>query len=135
VKGKAKVDGSNNHQKNFGKFMKGKCNSKNKKNRTKGQGKGKGKTFKCHKCGGPNHFAKKCWIPQHLVEFYQKSLKEANGAKRLYEAHIKDVSKEATTLGTKVQDREIPRMTDKMDMELENTIVEYNLNGVFGDLN
>jgi hypothetical protein len=59
MKGKAKVDGSNNHQKNFGKFMKGKCNDMNKKNRTKGQEKGKGKTFKCRKCGGPNHFAKK----------------------------------------------------------------------------
>jgi hypothetical protein len=60
VKGKAKVDGFNNHQKNFGKIMKGKRNSKNKKNRTKGQGKGKCKAFKCQKCGGPNHFAKKC---------------------------------------------------------------------------
>jgi hypothetical protein len=66
VKGKAKVDGSNNHQKNFGKFMKDKHNDKNKKNRTKGQGKGKGKgkgkdkAFKCHKCDGPDHFAKKC---------------------------------------------------------------------------
>jgi hypothetical protein len=46
MKGKAKVDGSNNYQKNFGKFIKGKHNDKNKKNRTKG--KGKGKTFKCH---------------------------------------------------------------------------------------
>jgi hypothetical protein len=58
VKGKGKVDGSNNHQKNFGKFIKGKCNGKGKKNRTKG--KGKDKAFQCHKCGGPNHFAKKC---------------------------------------------------------------------------
>jgi hypothetical protein len=60
VKGKGKIKRSNNHQKNFGKFMKGKHNSKNKKNRTKGQEKGKGKTFKCHKYGGLNHFAKKC---------------------------------------------------------------------------
>jgi hypothetical protein len=58
VKGKGKVDGSNNHQKNFGKFMKDKHNDKGKKNRT--NGKGKGKDFKCHKCGGPNHFVKKC---------------------------------------------------------------------------
>jgi hypothetical protein len=58
VKGKGKFDGSNNYQKNFGKFMKGKRNSKGKKNRTKG--KVKGKAFKCHKCGGLNHFAKKC---------------------------------------------------------------------------
>jgi hypothetical protein len=60
VKGEAKLDGSNNHQKNFGKFMKGRRNCKNKKNRTKGQGKGKGKAFKFHKWDGPNHFAKKC---------------------------------------------------------------------------
>jgi hypothetical protein len=105
MKGKAKVDGSNNYQKNFGKFIKGKHNDKNKKNRTKG--KGKGKTFKCHKCGGPNHFAKKCRTPQHLVELYQKSLKEANGAKRSYEAHFNDVFKEVTTSGTKVEDPEI----------------------------
>jgi hypothetical protein len=46
VKGKGKVDGSNNHQKNFDQFMKGKRNGKGKKSKTKG--KGKGKTFKCH---------------------------------------------------------------------------------------
>jgi hypothetical protein len=63
VKGKEKIDGYNNHQKKFGKFKNGKHNGKNKKNRTKGQGKGKGKTFKCHKCGGPNHFAKRMLNP------------------------------------------------------------------------
>jgi hypothetical protein len=45
VKGKAKIEGSNNHQKNFDKFMKGKRNSKNKKNKTKRQGKGKDKAM------------------------------------------------------------------------------------------
>jgi hypothetical protein len=30
VKGKEKIDGSNNHQKNFGKFKKGKHNNKKK---------------------------------------------------------------------------------------------------------
>jgi hypothetical protein len=81
VKGKKKVDVSSNHQKNFGKFKKDKHNGKNRKNRAKGQGNGKGKAFKCHKCGGPNHFARKYPTPQHLVELCQKSLKEANGAK------------------------------------------------------
>jgi hypothetical protein len=133
VKGKGKVGGSNNHQKNFGKFMKAKHNCKGKKNRPKG--KRKGNAFKCHKCGGPNHFAKKCQTPQYLVELYQKSLKQANGAKRSYEAHFNDVSKEATTLGTKEEDPKIPKMTDKEDIDMENTIVEYNLNDAFGDLN
>jgi hypothetical protein len=36
VKGNKKGDGSNNHQKKFGKFKKGKYNCKNKKNRVKG---------------------------------------------------------------------------------------------------
>jgi hypothetical protein len=60
VKGNEKGYGLKNQQKKFGKFKKGKCNSKNMKNITKGQGKCKGKAFTCHKCGGPNHFARKC---------------------------------------------------------------------------
>jgi hypothetical protein len=133
VKGKGKVDGSNNHQKNFGKFMKGKRSGKGKKNKTKG--KEKGKTFKCHKWGGPNHFVKKCRTPQHLIELNQKSLKEANGAKRLYKAQFNDVSKEATTSGTKEEDPKIPTMMDKEGIDLETTIVECNSNDVFMDLN
>jgi hypothetical protein len=70
-----------------------------------------------------------------LVELYQKSLNAVNGSKRSYEAHFNYVSKGATTSGTKVEDPEIPRMTDKENMDLENTIVEYNPNDVFGDLN
>jgi hypothetical protein len=117
----------------FDKFMKGKHNDKGKKNRTKG--KWKDKTFKCHKCGGPNHFAKKCWTPKHLVELYQKSLKEVNGAKKSYEAHFNDVPKNVTTSGIKEEDPKISRTTYKEDIDIENTIVEYNSNDVFGDLN
>jgi hypothetical protein len=84
---------------------------------------------------GPNHFTKKCRALQHLVELYPKSLKEVNGAKRSYEAHFNDVSKEAITSETKVEDPKIHRMMDKEDMDLENTIIEYNSNDVFGDLN
>jgi hypothetical protein len=36
VKGNERDDGSNNHHKKFDKFKKGKCNSKNMKNRAKG---------------------------------------------------------------------------------------------------
>jgi hypothetical protein len=69
VKGNGKGDGSNNHQKKYGKFKKGKRNGKNMKNGAKGQG--KGKVFTCHKCGGTNHFARKRRTPKHLVELYQ----------------------------------------------------------------
>jgi hypothetical protein len=68
VKSNKKGDGPKILQKQFGKFKKGKWNSKNLKNIAKGQGKGKGKAFTCHKCGGPNHFARKCRTPKHLVE-------------------------------------------------------------------
>jgi hypothetical protein len=60
MKGNEKSDRPKNPQKKFGKFKKGKRNGKNMKNRAKGQEKVKGKTFTSHKCGGPNHFARKC---------------------------------------------------------------------------
>jgi hypothetical protein len=97
-KDKEKVDG-NKPPKNVGKSKKGKRN-KHKKNKIKDQSSGKEKkSFKCHHCGGPNHIAKKCNIPQHLVDLYQKSLKEAEKAKGSYEAHFNAASDEATTSG------------------------------------
>jgi hypothetical protein len=96
--------------------------------------KGKGKTFTCHKCGGPNHFARKCHTPKHLVELYQKSLKESNNNKRSYEAHFNDMTKEATTSGTMPTNPKMPKLMDNDDMDMENMIMEYNSNDVFGDL-
>jgi hypothetical protein len=69
-----------------------------------------------------------------LVELYQRSLKESNNAKRLYEAHFNDETKEAITLGTIPSNSEMLKLTDNDDMDMENTIVEYNSNDVFGDL-
>lgn len=139
VKGKEKVDGSNNHHKNFGKFKKGKRNNKHKKNKSKGQGSGKGKhfhkAFKCHKCGGNNHTAKKCRIPHHLVELYQKSLKDAGKATGSYETHFNAEAKGATTSENTFSEAAMPKLTVDDYMDTENTIVEYNSNDVFGDLN
>jgi hypothetical protein len=136
VKSNERSDGSNNHQKKFSKFKRGKRNGKNMKNRVKGQGKekDKGKAFICHKCGGPNHFAKKCRTPKHLVELYPRSLKVSNNTKRSYEAQFNDETKETITLGTIPSNLEMPKLTDNDDMDMENMIVEYNSNDVFGDL-
>jgi hypothetical protein len=134
VKSNEKGDGPKNPQKKFGKFKKGKHNGKNMKNRAKGQGKGKGKVFTWHKCGGPNHFVRKCRTPKYLVELYQKSLKESNNNKRSYEAHFNDMTKEASTLETIPSNPKIPKLTGTKDMDIENTIVEYHSNDVFGDL-
>jgi hypothetical protein len=106
------------------------------KNRAKGRGKGKDKdkAFTCQKCGGPNHFAKKYWTLKHLVELYQRFLKESNNAKRSYEAHFNDETKEATTSKTIPSNPKMPKTMDNDDMDMGNTIVEYNSNDVFGDL-
>jgi hypothetical protein len=69
-----------------------------------------------------------------LVGLYQRSLKESNNAKRLYEAHFNDVTKETTTLGTIPSNPEMPKLTKNYDIDMENTIMEYNSNDVFGDL-
>jgi hypothetical protein len=39
------------------------------------------------------------------------------------------------TLGTIPIDSEMLRLMDNEDMDMDNTIVEYNSNDVFGDLN
>jgi hypothetical protein len=133
VKSNEKGDGSINQHKEFGKFKKGKHNSKNIKNMAKCQRKDKSKAFTCHKYGGPNHFVRKCWTPKHLVELYQKSLKESNNNKRSYEAHINDMTKEASTLGTIPSNPKMSKLTDTDDMDIENMIVECNFNDAFED--
>jgi hypothetical protein len=69
-----------------------------------------------------------------LVELYQRSLKESNNTKRSNEAHFKDEIKEAITSGTIPSNLEMLKMMDNDDMDMENTIVEYKSNDVFGDL-
>jgi hypothetical protein len=44
------------------------------------------------------------------------------------------MTKEASTLGTILLSPEMPKETDTDDMDMENTIVEYHSNDVYGDL-
>jgi hypothetical protein len=130
--GKEKGDG-NKPSKNVGKTKKGKRN-KYKKNKSKDQSLGKGKkSFKCHRCGGANHITKKCNIPQHLVDLYQKSLKETGKTKGLYEAHFNATSNEATTSAKCPDEDAKPSLTVDEYIDGENMIVEYNSNDMFGD--
>jgi hypothetical protein len=130
--GKGKTDGAK-PSKNVGKFKKEKKN-KHKKNKSKGQSSGKGKkSFKCHCCGGANHIAKKCKILQHLVDLYQKSLKEAGKAKGPYEAHFNATSDEALTLGKCPNEAAKPSLSTDDYIDGGNMIIEYNSNDMFGD--
>jgi hypothetical protein len=130
--GKEKMDGSKPSN-NVGKSKKFK-KSKHKKNKSKDQSSGKGKKpFKCHRYGGANHIAKKCKIPQHLIDLYQKSLKEARKANGSYEAHLNTASDEATTLGKRPDEAAKPGPSTDDYIDGENIIVEYNSNDVFRD--
>jgi hypothetical protein len=65
---------------------------------------------------------------------YQKFLKDAEKTKRSYESYFNDKYNEATTSRKISEEAEIPNLTIIDYMDMENTIVEYNLNDVFGTL-
>jgi hypothetical protein len=44
------------------------------------------------------------------------------------------MTKEASTLETIPSNPKIPKLTGTKDMDIENTIVEYHSNDVFGDV-
>jgi hypothetical protein len=67
-----------------------------------------------------------------LVVLYQRSQSPILLKDRMN--HFNDETKEATTSGTISSDPEMPKMMDNDDMDMENMIMEYNSNDVFGDL-
>jgi hypothetical protein len=132
LQGKEKMNDTKS-SKNIGKFKKIKKN-KHKKNKSKDQSSEKeNKSFKCHRCDGDKHIAKKCKIPQHLIDLNQKSLKEAEKVKVSYEAHFNATSDEATTLGQRPDEAAKPSSSTNAYIDGENMIVEYNSNDMFGD--
>jgi hypothetical protein len=65
---------------------------------------------------------------------YQKSLKGTGKANGSFEAHFNAESNEATTLGKIFDEAEKPSLTVEDYIDEEHTIIEYNLNDLFGDL-
>jgi hypothetical protein len=52
----------------------------------------------------------------------------------LYETYFNDTTMDASTSRTIYLNPEMPKVTDTDNMDIENTIVEYHSNDVFGDL-
>jgi hypothetical protein len=71
---------------------------------------------------------------QHLIHLYQKSLKDVEKAKRSYEAYFNNKTNETTTSGKILKEVEISNLTIADYMDMENTIIKYNSNDVFGTL-
>jgi hypothetical protein len=63
---------------------------------------------------------------------YQKSLKDAKG-KGAYETHFNEEEKEANTSGSTPIEVQKPTLMENY-MDMETTIIEYNSNDVFEDL-
>jgi hypothetical protein len=55
-------------------------------------------------------------------------------AKRSYEVYFNDKSNEATTLGKIPEEVEMPNLTVTDYIDMENTIIKYYSNDVFGTL-
>jgi hypothetical protein len=69
-----------------------------------------------------------------LIALYQKFLKNVRKVKRSYETYFNDKSNEVTTSGKIPEEVDMPNLTVADYMDMENTIIEYNLNDVFGTL-
>jgi hypothetical protein len=73
-------------------------------------------------------------FPNTWLTYTKKSLKDVGKDKRLYKVYFNDKSNEATTLGNIPEEVEMPNLMAADYMDIENTIIEYNLNDVFGTL-
>jgi hypothetical protein len=66
--------------------------------------------------------------------YQKKSLNDAEKSKRSYEAYFNDKSNETTTSEKIPDEVEIPNLMIIDYMGMENIIIEYNSNDVFGIL-
>jgi hypothetical protein len=94
-------------------------------------------------CSGDfKHTTEKCCTHKHLVILYQKSLekdKKAQGLGSGYEAHFSIPTNSTFEAGCSSKDPHNPSINEPTlivgaYMDLDNTIVEYALNDVFGDI-
>jgi hypothetical protein len=102
----------------------------------------KGNNVQCKTCGAFKHTTEKYRTTKHLVTLYQKSLgkdKKAQGSGSGYKAHFSIPTNLKFEAGCSSKDPLNPSTDGAIlivddYMDLDNTIVEYNSNDMFGDL-
>jgi hypothetical protein len=143
----------NNNKKFGGKKFKKNCKEKwnnNRQNYKASKGHKKGKITQkdnsqvCKRCGCHNHNTRRCHIPRHLVELYQKyfgkKLQEekfethfttrptdANCSKNVPTEHNEDVP-------TEHDNEKIPPQLDNL-LSTDNMLTEFESNDIIGDMN
>jgi hypothetical protein len=102
----------------------------------------KGNNVQCKACRAFKHTAEKCHTPKHLMALYQKSLgndKRAQGLRSGYEAHFSILTNSTFEADCSSKDphnlsNDEPTLPVDYYMDLDNIMMEYNSNDMFGDL-
>jgi hypothetical protein len=143
IKDEKKGNGFKNHSKFSDNSKKRRRNKRKGKKNTKAPRKDTttSKDEKCKKCGCYNHPTNKCRTPRHLVALYQQALKGKAAEGQEYEAHFATPSNLKADIGSPSMSQKepctsnLPLLTYTEPMDIDNVIVDYSLDDVFGDLN
>jgi hypothetical protein len=143
MKDEKKGNGFKNHSKFSDNSKKRRRNKRKGKKNTKAPRKDTttSKDEKCKKCGCYNHPTNKCRTPRHLVALYQQALKGKAAEGQEYEAHFATPSNLKADIGSPSMSQKepctsnLPLLTYTEPMDIDNVIVDYSLDDVFGDLN
>uniref|UniRef100_K3YMN0 CCHC-type domain-containing protein n=1 Tax=Setaria italica TaxID=4555 RepID=K3YMN0_SETIT len=92
----------------------------------------------CYRCGCYNHVAKKCRTPKHLVDLYMKSIGQGQNSQK-YEAHFTSQVLETGAMdpiphGAGPSDTKTPPIEEDNFLDVDNMLVEYASNDMFGDI-
>ncbi|RCV43221.1 hypothetical protein SETIT_9G277400v2 [Setaria italica] len=92
----------------------------------------------CYRCGCYNHVAKKCRTPKHLVDLYMKSTGQGQKSQK-YEAYFTSQVLEIGAMdpiphGAGPSDTKTPPTEEDNFLDVDNMLVEYASNDMFGDI-
>ncbi|EAZ01008.1 hypothetical protein OsI_23042 [Oryza sativa Indica Group] len=113
-------------------------------NAQKGKGNSKpnndsGNKTACYRCGCYNYIAKKCRTPKHLVDLYMKSVGHTQTNQK-HEAHFASQVLETRAMdpipeGGGPSKTKTPANEEEGSLDIDDMLVEYSSNDIYGDLN